>query len=381
MKISSKNIIRALRIYDLADDNSSPKQIRKLKIHDGEYFVRAEFVFNNKYYGLLFGSSIGEDSIDEVWPGKPLQAEPLGSPLDESELAIPFHGKYLMIFHIPATKQRLDTYLSNEFDSKISRSLWQKYIKAGYVSVNSKVQTSTKFEVSQTDDLAVSIPEATDEVGDLPIIYEDDDIIAIDKPAGVLTHAKGGIVSEKTVADFFRDRTKYLTDTDRPGIIHRLDRDTSGVLVGARNETAAKSLQKQFADRKAKKVYLAVVEGAPKLKHAKIDLPIARHPSKPSTFRVDPKGKSAETTYQVLASNKGYSLVKLEPRTGRTHQLRVHMAHIGTPIVGDKVYGKTGNRLMLHAYELGLTLPSGQNKIFKASLPKEFLADFPGLQL
>src|SRR5690606_6293672 len=141
------------------------------------------------------------------------------------------------------------------------------------------------------------------------------------------------------VADFFRRYTTNALDSSRPGIVHRLDRDTSGVIIGARNDETATLLKKQLADRTTKKQYIAVVDGHPKLDTAGIDLPIGRNPSAPSTFRVDPKGKPAITSYEVLKSNEKQSLVKLRPRTGRTHQLRVHAHYIGTPIAGDRVYG------------------------------------------
>ena len=190
---------------------------------------------------------------------------------------------------------------------------------------------------------------------DVPIIYEDEDVMVLDKPTGVLTHAKGTFISEATLADFIRPRTTDGLETNRPGIVHRLDRDTSGVLIAAKHNEAKRWLQKQFSDRKAKKSYIALVKGEPKEHHAIIDLPIGRDPKQPQLFRVDPNGKSAVTEYKVLEHFKeGYSLVQLWPQTGRTHQLRVHMHHIGTPIVGDPFYGdtKAGTRLFLHAASL-----------------------------
>ena len=227
----------------------------------------------------------------------------------------------------------------------------------------------------------MTIPETSQEHTDLPIIYEDADVVVIDKPIGMLTHAKGGISQEETIADALRHKMTFGSEGDRPGIVHRLDRDTSGVLIAARNQEAAVFLQKQFANRHAKKTYIAVIEGVPKITEAKIDLPIGRNPAKPSTFRVDPKGKSAQTIYKVLATNGAHSLVELRPHTGRTHQLRVHMAHIGTPIVGDRVYGAPGQRLMLHAYKLTIPLPSGEEKTFIAKLPGSFLEEFDGITL
>ena len=148
-------------------------------------------------------------------------------------------------------------------------------------------------------------------------------------------------------------------------------------MIGARNPETATLLQKQFADRKTKKTYVAVVDGIPKQMNAKIDLPIGRNPSAPSTFRVDAKGKSAITNYDVLDTTEKLSLVELRPYTGRTHQLRVHMSYLGTPIHGDRVYGKPADRLYLHAKELEVTIPTSERKTFTAPVPKEFLDLFP----
>ncbi len=269
---------------------------------------------------------------------------------------------------------RLDAYLA-EYWPEHSRSTWQKYIKAGYVKVNGEVETSGKRVLEEDDEVTTEVPDKpTHDEESLPVIYQDDNVIVVNKPVGVLTHSKGALNDEFTVADFFKRFTKYHIDTNRPGVIHRLDRDTSGVLIGALNNDTAKLLQRQFSDRKVKKTYVAVVDGEPKMPEALIDLPIGRNPKAPSQFRVDPNGKTAQTTYRVLASNGTYSLVELHPQTGRTHQLRVHMAHIGTPIHGDKVYGKAADRLYLHAAKLEITIPDGQRMLFAADIPPEFAA-------
>ena len=136
-------------------------------------------------------------------------------------------------------------------------------------------------------------------------------------------------------------------------------------------------LKKQFSDRKAKKRYIAIVNGAPKQQQATIDIPIARHPNAPSTFRADSKGKPAITDYKLIASRNDHSLVTLHPHTGRTHQLRVHMAHLGTPIVGDKVYGQGADRMYLHAYSLEVTTRPEHRMTFVAPIPQPFLHEFP----
>jgi len=371
-------VLKIARLYKLADDNTPVKALRRLEIQTDKSHVFAEFILNKQHFALLYGSIVDEESIDELWTEKPDNAEILPNPLDPEFIETPFQGKYVIMFRISPTKVRLDIYLSTKFDTTISRSLWQKYIKAGYVSVNNKVATTPKFEVDETDEIALNLPEKEQADVDLPILYEDDDVIVVNKPSGLLTHAKGGLSDEPTVAEIIRPKTSFATDTDRPGIVHRLDRDTSGLLIIAKNPESAAHLQRQFAERTAKKTYIAITDGKPKLNAAKIDLPIGRNPSAPSTFRIDPNGKPAQTVYRVLAENDAQSLVELKPTTGRTHQLRVHLAHLNAPILGDRVYGKSSDcRMMLHAQKLEITLPSGERKVFEAAIPNEFKRFFP----
>ena len=378
MKILPRTVLKIARLYKLADDNTPVKSLRRLEIQTDESHVFADFILNKQHFALLYGSIVDEESIDELWTERPDNAEILPNPLDPEFIETPFQGKYVIMFRISPTKVRLDIYLSTKFDTTISRSLWQKYIKAGYVSVNSKVVTTPKFEVDETDEIALNLPEKEQTDVDLPILYEDDDVIVVNKPSGLLTHAKGGLSDEPTVAEIIRPKTSFATDTDRPGIVHRLDRDTSGLLIIAKNPESAAHLQRQFAERTAKKTYIAITDGKPKLNAAKIDLPIGRNPSAPSTFRIDPNGKPAQTTYHVLAENDARSLVELKPTTGRTHQLRVHLTHLNAPILGDRVYGKSSDcRMMLHAQKLEVALPSGERKVFEAIIPDEFKKFFP----
>ena len=378
MKILPRTVLKIARLYKLADDNTPVKALRRLEIQTDESHVFADFILNKQHFALLYGSIVDEESIDELWTERPDNAEILPNPLDPEFIETPFQGKYVIMFRISPTKVRLDIYLSTKFDTTISRSLWQKYIKAGYVSVNNKVVTTPKFEVDETDEIALNLPEKEQADVDLPILYEDDDVIVVNKPSGLLTHAKGGLSDEPTVAEIIRPKTSFATDTDRPGIVHRLDRDTSGLLIIAKNSESAAHLQRQFAERTAKKTYIAITDGKPKLNAAKIDFPIGRNPSAPSTFRIDPNGKSAQTTYHVLVENDAQSLVELKPTTGRTHQLRVHLAHLNAPILGDRVYGKSSDcRMMLHAQKLEITLPSGERKVFEAAIPDEFKRFFP----
>lgn len=210
----------------------------------------------------------------------------------------------------------------------------------------------------------------------LPIIYEDSDCLVINKPSGVLTHSKGDFYPEPTVASFIQPSLKNLVG-ERAGIVHRLDRGTSGLIICAKHKKALKFLQKQFYDRHVLKLYIAIVNGKLTPPEAIIDMPIKRNPKQPQTFHVDAGGKSAQTHYKTLKifkkGREEYSLVELKPLTGRTHQLRVHLSYQKHPIVGDSVYGGgEGTRLMLHATSLELTLPSKEHKQFTSQFPKSF---------
>ena len=264
---------------------------------------------------------------------------------------------------LPAAEQavekvRLDLLMGEIFKS-YNRSTLQKFIEYGFVTVDGKLvkKPNTKFERGVKIDLRIpDLMKNADLVPD--VIYEDAKVLVLNKPAGLLSMAKGEYCPENTL--------------ERYGLlVHRLDRDTSGVVILAKDEETQKFLKKQFQDRKAHKIYNAVIEG--QLKEARIDLPLARDLKRPTTFKVDPNGKPAETFYKVLQENADYSLVELRPTTGRTHQLRVHLKYLGHPILGDRVYGdKKADRLYLHARELEITLPGGKRQSFVAPLPKEF---------
>ena len=174
------------------------------------------------------------------------------------------------------------------------------------------------------------------------------------------------------MATYLSGKTKGM-EGDRSGIVHRLDRVTSGVMICAKTPEALESLQKQFALRKTEKTYLAIVSGNLSPDKALIDMPIERNPKKPQTFRVGPNGKLAKTRYEVVKTVPGYSLVRLQPETGRTHQLRVHLAQLGHPIVGDSLYGgQPADRVYLHALSLAITLPNGKRQTFEAPEPASF---------
>ena len=257
-------------------------------------------------------------------------------------------------------KVRLDILMGEIFKS-YNRSSLQKFIEFGFVTVDGEMakKPNQKFERGVKIDL--KIPDTMKNADLVPeVIYEDGNVVVLNKPAGMLSMAKGQYCPENTL--------------ERYGLlVHRLDRDTSGVVIMAKSPEVQMFLKKQFQDRKTHKTYYAIVSGRPKLDEAKIDLPLARDLKRPTTFRVDPNGKASETYYKVLKSDGKHSLLELRPTTGRTHQLRVHMKYLGHPILGDPVYGEEeADRLYLHANKLEVTLPGGKRTVFEAKLPEDF---------
>ncbi len=270
--------------------------------------------------------------------------------------------------------QRIDAVVAAAMPG-LSRAFVQKLLESGRIVVGNEASKSG-YKLRMGDEITVDYDE--DELGrvediDLPVLYEDDNCVVINKPAGVLTHALGVHGNEASVASFLRSKVTGL-DGDRAGIVHRLDRATSGVIIGAKNQETLSMLQKQFSMRKVKKTYVAIAEGRLNPAEAVIDMPIERNPKAPATFRVGANGKPSTTHYKVLQEGERQSLIELKPETGRTHQLRVHLAKLGHPIVGDPLYGsgKYGDRLYLHALSLEITVPGGERKIFIAPLPPEF---------
>jgi 23S rRNA pseudouridine1911/1915/1917 synthase len=287
--------------------------------------------------------------------------------------------------------QRLDQYVAERLPL-LSRAFAAKLINEGSVTVNGKInlKPGTKMrggevvEIDYDETKLAVIPEI-----DLPVLYQDDDCAIVVKPAGLLTHSKGVFNPEATVATWLRSQLNIpdmgqnlsgseneLVETmhnQRVGIVHRLDRATSGIMICAKNSDALSWLQKQFGQRRVKKTYIAIVAGHFKQEHAIIDMAIERNPRKPQMFRVGTNGKTAQTEYKVLSTTENYSIVELKPTTGRTHQLRVHLHHIGHPIVGDPLYdGEKAERMFLHALSLEITLPNRERKTFTADLPEEF---------
>lgn len=276
--------------------------------------------------------------------------------------------------HIPQPRaQRLDQYVAEQFPG-ISRAFSAKLINEGKVTVNDavmdkpgyKIRGSTKIDINYELTEPEAVPSIT-----LDVLYEDNDCAVIVKPMGLLTHSKGAHNAEPTVATWLAERADMAGD--RAGIVHRLDRATSGVMIVAKNTDALTFLQKQFSQRKAKKTYAAIVVGALAQPHALIDMPIERNPKMPQTFRVGTNGKPSQTEYEVIESNGEFSQLILRPTTGRTHQLRVHLAHLGHQIVGDTLYkGFAADRLYLHAASLEITLPNRERKTFEAPTPAAF---------
>lgn len=282
------------------------------------------------------------------------------------------------------TGKRADIVVSKHLPAYSRSSLKQLFSK-GLVSVDAvPIKASHKFTEGELTKIDTALLEIQPSNIKIPIIYEDDDVIVMNKPAGVLTHSKGALNIEPTVASFIRPMiTDKSMNDNRAGIVHRLDRATSGVIIAAKNEKTLKWLQKQFSTRKVKKNYLAIVEGVPSPSEAIIDAPIERNSKKPQTFKVGGGGRPAQTHYKVLKklnpptprlrkAGKSYSLLELKPQTGRTHQLRVHLKYIEHPIVGDMVYGHSQDNMYLHAKSLEITMPGGETKVFLAPIPKIF---------
>jgi 23S rRNA pseudouridine1911/1915/1917 synthase len=276
-----------------------------------------------------------------------------------------------------AVGSRVDVFIASKYP-QFARSALEVLFDNNLVQINGQaVKAGSRLREGDS----VRVDETTlfqkPESINLQVIYEDAHVIVINKPPGVLTHSKGSLNTEGTVASFILPK---ITDDNlrgnRAGIVHRLDRATSGVIIAAKSSESLKYLQKQFSQRRTKKTYYAVVEDWPEQDDALIDATLLRNPKKPQTFKVGAGGKPAQTEYKVVKkfekSGQKYTLLELKPVTGRTHQLRVHLAYIGHPIVGDAVYGKAGGYTYLHAARLEVTLPGGERKVFEAPLPKFF---------
>lgn len=280
--------------------------------------------------------------------------------------------------------ERLDRFVAAQMP-ELSRSRVQVLVKAGGILLNGAPARSSE-SLRENDEVCVTVPEAAPlaeiraEEIPLAILHEDSDLLVLDKPAGLVVHPGAGNATGTLVHALLHHchDLSGIGGVERPGIVHRLDKETSGCLVVAKNDAAHQSLSAQFADRTVQKIYLAVVVGTPRRASGTIDAPIARHAVHRQKMAVSQpgRGREAVTEYRVLAGDDGLSLVECLPRTGRTHQIRVHLKHLGHPIAGDPVYGKRGDfaRHLLHAWKLSFDHPrDGRRMSFSAPVP----ADFP----
>jgi 23S rRNA pseudouridine1911/1915/1917 synthase len=275
--------------------------------------------------------------------------------------------------------ERLDRYLGQRLE--LSRTQIQKLIADGFVTVNGQT-AKAGLRLNAGDRLGVVLPPTppsplTPEAMPLNIIYEDDDLLVIDKPAGLTVHPAPGHPSHTLVNALLSHfpHLAALSGSLRPGIVHRLDRDTSGVMVVAKNSLAQTKLVEQFRARSVAKAYLVLVKGHLTPENGVIEAPIGRDPRNRKKMAVVAKGREARTEYRVKKYIGGYTLLEVFPETGRTHQIRVHLGAIGFPVVGDKVYGVRSpflSRQFLHASRLGFKLPSsGRYREFKSELPPD----------
>jgi len=280
---------------------------------------------------------------------------------------------------------RIDKYLSNNIEGR-SRSFIQGLIDSKSVLVNEK-EVKSNFKLRENDEIVVNMPKPIEldvkpENIDLNIVYEDKDIIVLNKPQGVVVHPAPGNYSG-TLVNGLLYHCKDLSGINgviRPGIVHRIDKDTSGILVIAKNDESHNILAEQFKDHSIKREYYALVEGRFNKLEGTIDKPIGRNKKDRLKMAIVDDGKRAVTHYNVLEQyNNGTSLVKCTLETGRTHQIRVHMASIGHPLVGDPLYGLKKQRFklegqVLHAKTLGFIHPTTKEYIeFDSELPKYYL--------
>ncbi len=293
-------------------------------------------------------------------------------------------------------ERRVDKYLHGRFSS-FSRVMIQEVIKAGTVTVNGKV-VKASFKLSPGDKIELTLPELPSKEimpEDIPlnVIYEDDDIIILNKPADMIVHPARGNTHGTLVnalAHYSEELSSGLGEF-RPGIVHRLDKNTTGVMVVTKNDTAQWRVAKQFEHRQVAKSYLAIVHGVPELTADRINEPLGVHPKIREKYSIRPGiGKEAVTFYEVIEEFRGFSLLKLVPKTGRTHQIRVHLSYIKHPIVGDDMYGgklvypwqlkdaepaveePVINRVALHALTLEFKHPTTEKMVkFEAPLPKD----------
>ena len=278
---------------------------------------------------------------------------------------------------------RIDHFLTAVLDT-MSRSQIEKLIANGQVSLNNAVLLRKNREVFPGDRVTVEIetPEAVAYVPSQSLVklFEDEWLLVIDKPAGLVVHPGAG-EKQETVLDLFRfyyPQINEMADQERPGIVHRLDKDTSGILILAKTEEAQQRMQALFQEREMQKTYLALVKGHMRFRNGTIDLPLARSQKNRARFEVPKEDRAdqreAITDFSVIRAFDKFTFVRLTPHTGRTHQLRVHMAHFGNPVLGDILYGNRKDpgfhRLALHAFRIEFIHPfSGESVRVTSPLP------------
>jgi 23S rRNA pseudouridine1911/1915/1917 synthase len=290
-------------------------------------------------------------------------------------------------FKVPAgEQQRLDRFLASVLPQH-SRARLQNLIRDGQLKINDRVVTKSGQALDGGESIELLVPAAvaTSLVAEnipLDIVFENKDVIVVNKPAGLVVHPAAGHAQGTLIHAVLAHAPEIegVGGELRPGLVHRLDKDTSGLIVLAKNELAQRSLQDQFQSREVKKTYIALVEGHPPSANGRVDATIGRDPRERKRMAVvsPGKGRNAFSEYKTLEKFPEHTLLEVSPRTGRTHQIRVHMAFIGCPIAGDKVYGHKRkptlllNRHFLHAAKLSLRLPGDeQPSSFEAPLPPD----------
>ena len=279
--------------------------------------------------------------------------------------------------------KRIDSFI-HKVQEDISRSMVQKLIEQKNIKVNGK-ETKHSYKLKLNDEIEIFVPEAKEidlKAQDIPlnVIYEDNDIIVINKPKGMVVHPANGNPDGtlvNAVMNLCKDSLSGIGGEIRPGIVHRLDKDTSGAIIVAKNDKAHIALSEQLKNHEVKKTYLALVRGIIKENEATINMPIARSKKDRKKMDVDKNGKEAITHFKVLGRYKNkYTLLQINLETGRTHQIRVHLSHIGYPIIGDEVYSNGKNEWnvsgqCLHAWKLEFIHPITGKKIsLEAEIPE-----------
>ncbi len=286
--------------------------------------------------------------------------------------------------------ERLDRWLTNQMP-ELSRSRIQTLISAGHIQVNGAAsRASTLVQLGDAIEVVIPDPVKLDLVAqemNLAIIYEDDDLLVLNKPVGLVVHPSSGHATDTLVHGLLAhcQDLSGINGTERPGIVHRLDKDTSGLLVVAKQDIANQHLQLQLQAKTMRRAYLGVVHGQPQTAQGTVDAPIGRHPKDRQRMAVVPTGRAARTHWQVIERLGNYVFMHFDLETGRTHQIRVHMQHLGHPLVGDTLYGRGKSPIplpgqALHAYRLEFSHPtSGERLSFRVNPPDHFLCLLQGI--